>query len=283
MNNILDSRIVGSTNISIGTHLALETLFSEEIGIYDNQRDFTKDNPDEYKYHIYNLYTIIRNILNSCSIKDTDDILRNKKFKTVLEHEVQSISDLYKNTTCKPILFYPDYSKIYKHYNTGFGKQGLTKAYQEHIMVRDTLKDMKKSIRSINDGKGYKIPKIDLSPSDKILITTNIPCDLFNKHNLYLLESHTGKIKNSYEFNTKYHKLGSQDLTNMPFKEELMYILGDRNIVSPLSIKIRSSLSNISKQCGWTPRTTIDKILLDLRLNDLNLHKIVLNFKRLYS
>ena len=65
MNNILDSRIVGSTNISIGTHLALETLFSEDIGIYDNQRDFTKDNPDEYKYHIYNLYTIIRNILNS--------------------------------------------------------------------------------------------------------------------------------------------------------------------------------------------------------------------------
>lgn len=281
MGSLLDERITGSSGISIGTHLALETIFSDKIDIYDKDREFEKVNINNFKYHVFNLYTIVRNLLNSCLHKQKDEILMDKKFISVLSMEIELINSLYDNTKCDPILFYPDYSIIYKRYNVG-KETAITQTYKEHVTIRNTLHKHEKLISSVNNGKGYRLINLkNLKPNDKILITTNIACDLFNKFNLELLESHTGKIKKKYEFNTKYHTLGAQDLTFLPFVEELMYILGDKCIITPLNVKMRRLLFDIASNNKWTVRTTSEKVRYELR-KEKEIWDIISQFSHCY-
>lgn len=281
MASLLDERTTGSSGISIGTHLALETLFSDKLDIYDNERVFEKANVDDYRFHIFNLYTLVRNLVNSCLHKQKDEILMDKKFVPTLAMEVSIISNLYDGTNCKPLLFYPDYNRVYKAYNMGKGNPE-TRAFKEHMVIRNVLYKHDKQIKSINDGKGYKIPKLDgLKPTDKVLITTNIACDLFNKFNLFLLESHTGKIKNKYEFNTKYHRLGSNDMSSLPYVEKLMFLLGDNYIVHPFGVKERRLTLNIASENKWTVRTTEDYVTNGLR-KEMSVWKLVGNFRNCY-
>lgn len=42
MANIWKDRTLGSSGLSIETHLSLETLFSDQMLIYDNKREFKK-------------------------------------------------------------------------------------------------------------------------------------------------------------------------------------------------------------------------------------------------
>lgn len=260
MTSLLEDRTTGSSGISIGTHLALETLFSDKLDIYDKDRVFEKVKVDDYKYHIFNLYTIVRNIINSCTHKQKDEVFLDKQFISVLTMEINIINNLYEGTKCIPLLFYPDYTTIYKRYNNGKVMVD-TKIYKEHMLTRNILHKYDNMIKSLNNGKGYKITKLkDAESKDKILITTNIACDLFNNFNLELLESHTGKVKKKHEFNSKYHRLGEQDLSTLPFMEELLFILGDKCTVTPLSVKVRRLLLELAVNNNWTVRTTREKV-----------------------
>lgn len=281
MKSLLSERTTGSSGISIGTHLALETVFSDRLDLYEKEREFKKVDINGYKYHIFNLYTVVRNLINSCVHKHKDEVLLDKDFISALSMEIKLINSLYDGTKCEPLLFYPDYSTIYKRYNVN-KITADTSMFKEHMLIRGVLHKYDKIIKSLNNGKGYKITKINnLKPSDKILITTNIACDLFNNFNLELLESHTGKVKNKYEFNSKYHKIGNQDLSSLPFMEDLLYILGDRCIVTPFGIKIRRLLLDIASSNNWTVRTTRDTVRNGLN-KEKELRTLISNFIHCY-
>lgn len=281
MGDVFKDRTMGSSATSIGTHLALETIFTKKIKLYDEAREFTPVDINKYDHHVYNLYTIVRNIVNSVTTtKVKEDILLDKNFIKVLKLELANIAKYYKNCNCKPHLLYPDYTKIYKGYNTG-KETGDTVNYREHNMIRAILDklDHKEKIVSINDGKGYKIPN---TVTGNILITTNLPVDLFNnKGRVDLLESHTGKVRNKYMFNSKYHSVGKEDLSHLPFVEDLLYLLGDKTIVVPMGIKVRRSVLELSKTMKWKATTTREKVMNDIaRVPELV--TILSKFKRMY-
>ena len=92
-----------------------------------------------------------------------------------------------------------------------------------------------------------------------------------NLSNLELLELHTGKLKKYNEFNTKYAKYSDKDMSIFPFKERLLYILGDRYLLPSSSVKIKRSLYNVAESGKWTFKTSEDKILYDFRKYDYEL------------
>lgn len=285
MTNIFSTRTVGETGLSIGTHLAMETFFSNNmLEVFDPDREFVKVDPNNYTHHVFNIYTLVRNIINSVTdTKIKEDILLHSDFIPTLKRELKIITSLYGGCKCKPVLFYPNYDKIYKRYNNN-KETGITVVYKEHMMIKSVLEklDARETIHSCNNGKGYTIPKMDIE-KPSVVITTNIPVDLFNfKGKIDLLESHTGKIKTPSMFNSKYHTIGKADLSHLPYVEELVYLLGDGTIVLPCKISIRKAVYDISKEFNWTPKTTREKVLANLK-RDVNIQAALKGFSRSYS
>ena len=285
MSNIFATRTVGETGLSIGTHLAMETFFSNNmLDVFDPDREFVKVDPNNYNYHVFNIYTLVRNIINSVTDnKIKEEILLHSDFIPTLKKELKIITSLYGSCSCKPVLFYPNYDKIYKRYNKG-KDSGITVVYKEHMMIKSILEklDARETIHSCNDGKGYKIPGFEDKKAN-IVITTNIPVDLFNfKGRVDLLESHTGKIKTPSMFNSKYHSIGQANLSHLPFVEELVYLLGDGTIVLPCKISVRKIVYDISKEFNWTPKTTREKVVSNLKRDNI-VQEVLKNFTRSYS
>lgn len=263
--SIWSDRTLGSSGISIGTHLALETLFSDQMLLFDEKREFKKVSIDVYDYHIFNIYTLSRNILNSTPYKYKEELIMDKKFISILQQEIALIRELYRSTKCKALLFYPNYDNVYDAFNIGKDTWEI-QARTEHLIIRSSIDkiDKKVKIDSCNDGKGYKLPN-ELKDK-RLLITTNIITDMFISSNIDLLESHTGKIKTMSDMNSKYHKVGKVDISHLPFTPELLYILGDRVIVKPLDMNIRKLLIDTSIKFNWTVKTTREKVKSNLNM-----------------
>lgn len=278
-------RTTGSSGISIGTHLMLESLFPNQLEPYDATREVTYVDIKKYDIHIYNIYTIVRNIVNSITDNTKPEVfLFSKDFTNILEKEIELISSVY--TKIQPVLFYPNYTDIYKHYNKN-KDINITLRHKEHSLIRDSLIKVFKntSIDCINNPTSYKLKNIKLLKDKSVLITTNLPVDLFNISyipKLTLLESHTGKLKTKHTFNTKYRKTGKEDLTNLPYVEEILYILGDNNLVFPSSLELRHTLLECSKKGNWTSLTTRDKVIHDISKHSPTLRDYIKHFRRMY-
>lgn len=276
--NRFDERKTTSFGLSIGTGLALESLFEPTTERYDVDREIpNKVSIDKYKLHIFNIFTLARNILNAVADKDKDALLNDKHFMDVLKDEIYLIDALYEDSKCRPVIFIPDYSKVYKNMNNG-KETGITKAYIENEKILSKLKNFRLD-KDIHVFKGnYKLP----SAEGRILITTSIPIDLLNKGlNLELLESHTGKLKTKKDFYTKFHKLGKNSLEHIPFLQETLYYMGDGSIVLPQPLKIRRMFYELSVDRNWTSRTTSMKIRDDIsKIPELK--EVNKNFKSIF-
>lgn len=281
IDDLLKGRDIGSTGTSIGTHLMLESLFSYNYELYDKERIFKPIDPSKYDYHVYNIFTIIRNILGSYpDVKDKREVLLSKKFASILALEIEHMTNCYihSGTKLKPLLFYPDYKKIYKEYNKN---KEVTDTVPKtmHLLVEGYLNALSKTttIASVNKKGTYKLPKIEGTG----LITTHIPCDLFNNNNIFLLESHTGVLKSSTEYNSKYHSIGKQPLSHLPWHEELLYMLGDHLFITPLHLTIRRKLYEVSIKNHWNVKTSRSKVRGDI-MRDSELYAYMAVFGRMY-
>lgn len=270
------ARTLGSTGISIGTHLMLESLF--DVTLYDESREFKKVSIKRFKKHVYNIYTIIRNILSSYNHQVPADFLMAAEFSNVLQEEIKLIAGMYSGSGCKPLIFYPNYDKLYKAYNID-KKDVETKSYQMHIAVRNFLRDYdsKTPIDCCNDKKTYKH-----TMDANTIITTHIGLDLFNKGNYYLMESHTGALKSKLEFSTKYRDFGETPADRLPWGEEFYFLLGDYTFVKGVPIRIKRELFNIAKKFQWNVKTAADAAAITLR-RDFVVGPYLAHFSKQYS
>lgn len=281
--NLLDQVATSSFPVAIGTGLMLESLFTTIIDRVDVNRvipNFIKVN--DYDYHMYNIYTIIRNILTAIPYKNKVEILTNAKFRTYVADEVEAIFNLYENSDCTPALYIPDYSGATKYYN--MGKSKLSGYLEEHEIMVKVVKGIKfmNSVNIIPKSEmksGYRLPKT----TDKILLTTSYALDLHNNlPNMFLLESHTGKLKSKLEFSSKYKKSASYDVSTLPFNEFIHYAIGDNTLVAGLKTKYKKQLFNIALDKKWTPRTTDDKIRSNINTYSPDLSFLLSVFKKQY-
>ena len=267
--SLSSSRTTSSFPISIGTALALESIFLEgKLPKYDKEREI----PNIIKLKNYdeiwiNVYTLIRNISGAVD----KNIFRHadpKEILDVLLDEVDNINSLFAiegNGLCVPKYYYCSYKKLknkYKNNEVRFreDKTDLQKFYS--YKVGKVLELINKSTEGINSFDS----EIKSDKHTRSLIITHIPYDLLsynNFHKLDLLETHTGKLKTRFQWYSKYYPIGDYDLSNLPFLKLLLLVLGDHVLIQPNDIRLRRMIYEASEKGKWTTATTIDKVKSD--------------------
>ncbi len=241
-----------SSGISIGTGIMLESIFDLK-NRYDTDREIpNKVDIDHYDYHIYNLHTIVRNVLNS--LPKPNNGLNEKDLKNYVIDDINMVNSYYEDIDCIPLLGLNNYDKLYKEFNK-VKEYKATKNLLSLIELNQWIKDNEfEKVRGLEMGilKPKKMDKYDTLITTSYLLDNEIygVCDL--------LESHTGVFKSKHKWNTKYHPVGKHDLSHLPYDKNIHKILGDKTYVVPIKLSLRMKLLEIAD--NWNTRTTTSRI-----------------------
>ncbi len=269
MTTSLYDRTVSGFPLSISTGLAFESIFPPRQAVYDPERDIPEHiNITEYDQLWINVDTLFRNMIQSSS----KEAVMNTGYKetcAVLIDEMSTIESLMFNEgggTCVPVFYVCDYTHALRNIHRGINLRTDSTANQLHYtdLRNKTMKELK-SLRT--DIKFYPGAIKASQPKDSVLMLTHIPYDLLSKRDfkrLDLLESNTGKLKKPFQWNSKYYPVPKRNMSILPFHRCLLMSLGDKVLVQPMTLSIRSQIMDTAEKKEWTPATTIEKVLLDL-------------------
>lgn len=267
--SLLSSRTTSSFPISIGTALAMESIFLEgSLPKYDKDREV----PNIIKLSNYdeiwiNISTLIRNISGSVE-KDVFRLSDPNEILDVLLNEIENINSLFSiegKGICVPKYYVCTYNKLknkYKDRGVKFreDKTELQKLYSSKI--DNTIKLLTKNTDSVY----YFDSEVKSDVRSRSMIITHVPYELLsytNFNRLDLLETHTGKLKTRFHWNSKYYPIGDYDLSNLPFLKKLLLVLGDSVLIQPSDIRLRRLIYEVSQKGKWTSATTLDKVKSD--------------------
>lgn len=263
-----NGRLTTSFGVSLGTGFMLESIFQPIEDRYDPERPIpNKVKVDKYKYHFYNLITLVRNFTTSFNtVMPIDLVMKDNKFFNVFIEELLTINSLYLQTQCRPVFYLPTHDKLVGIFNNG-KSDNYTTPIKRGLEIYSYLKKMKfKEIKDLNFLTDFiKFPKIDVES----LVTTSYSVDLLNRNNFSLLNSHTGELILPKDFYRLYNKIGSKDMSVFPFREILVYLIGDTNTSSIINTKTRLLLHELAVKDKWNNRTTEDHIKDLIRKDDL--------------
>lgn len=271
----LADRAMSAFPLSIGTSLALESLFRGRQDPYDPQREIPKvDNIEDYKLILINVHTLIRNIVGSVDYRSAE-FLSEKEIIIALRQEILTIIDILKHEgegKIAPYFYSRNYTLIKKTFfkakTVRFQEPNTAKQITADNQITKTLKLLK------NDTEFDFVKWVGLSLIDRVntsaIIISHIPYDLlswdkFNK--LDLLESHTGLLKTRKDFYTKYANSKKVDLSNMPFQRRLLAIFGDHVMFKSFPQQARQLIIDLATNFNWTAVTTEEKVNHDVRLH----------------
>lgn len=253
-NKLIENRETSGFPLSIGTGLALETLFTPIAPVVDDTR-VVKNLPDLsiYTIYIFNVSTILRNILSSFKFPEIVGV-KNSVFLDVLKEEVDFLNGFFTDNNV-PIGFYVNNYTYFKN------------TYPDKLRKSTTDKQLR-----LDDITNYCLTEISKEPHVKTfnkdvsfgkehtaLIMTHVPADLlsYGKYaKLDLLESHTGLIKTRKDWNTKYYPIPNKDMSFLPFMEYLLVTFGDKTMFSPGPVKEREDLYNVMLKKGVNALTS---------------------------
>lgn len=241
--------------VSIGTSVALECFFGVS-------QDMPLPNGKQPPYQAYqcilaNIKTLARNYVSSYNVRDISRVSSKDLYSNFLS-EIIMIKNIVEDQSAGKveIVFYDNsYYRLKSHLPKAIIKQSLTPKQQIIIdyetKLCDTIKHEPTNIRGL-----FKyVSTNDLIRSSKRhnVIITHYPMDLIlTKEPVDLLESHTGKIKQSYQFPSKLKRAGD----NVPFNKYTLQLFGDTSgYIMSVSSKLKNEVLRICKENGVSPVT----------------------------
>lgn len=269
MTDILSSRTISALPLSVGTSLALESVFSPRLAPIDENRIIPqKVNITDYQDFWFNLSTLFRNLFSSIT---KEDILRVSpgEWVEVLMQEIEFIEDLVtsESTSRTRAYFYICEYKGLEKYLGEFASLRVESTESQRIYRAFHNETIQACIKRLTGKDNIFIFDHELKPkvSHNALIMTHICHDLLSYKNfrvLDLIESHTGVLKKKHTWNSKYH--GGKELSMMPFNIGLLKIFGDSQTYKPMDIRFRKAIIDLAVSKQWTPVTTVSKIKYDI-------------------
>lgn len=266
------NRTVSSFPISIGTALALESIFPPRISPYDPERPIPSNiNLNNYQSIYINLATLFRNLQGSID-KQVFISVSDAELVEGMLADIEMIDSLFAvegRGICKPIYYFCDY----KEYYTSHKYQNIIFRHDHTEIQKFATRRLMSTVNAMlkADDRFLKLDsKIHPESRHNALIITHFPVDLLNYkrfEKLSLLESHTGKLKDRFEWNSKYASVPNENISILPFLKKLLLVFGDRVMIQPSDLKLRRLIMETAKNRHWTPMTTLDKVNLDLSLD----------------
>lgn len=279
-----NKRTTSSFGISIGTGLMLESLFSPTHLRFDPTRQVPNIvNHDLYKYHFINMITIVRNIIQAFEVKiDPKVILSDRNMIDTFIEEIHTLYSLYSGSKITLVLYYNDIVKTSSIYNKGKERPEtqpliLNKAIQNFLVKSNLKVVIPKQVNVLE--KILTLPK--LNSNERMLLTTNIPCDMCSPNEISVIDTHTGLLYGKDLFYKKYNPLGTKDMSNIPFNEKLLYIIGDKNLSMISTTIFRAYIQEYSISNKWNYLTGPFAIQKAIDSNK-ELKELCRNFKSLY-
>lgn len=200
-----------------------------------------------------NLDTVVRNTIDSfpTAAKET---LRADKVIDIIKHDVDSIAELLPQTTVT--YYYPRYQNLPKVFT--YMKQRVATTEKQlarkklfdntHLNMRQWLNDEKINVH-FTSANVLGMPRIESN-----YILTHHPVDLLKaSKSIKLIESNTGAVLSSLEFNRKLYK--GKEYPNLPFNTLTLNVMGDNADFSPLSSDVKGLLVTLAAEFKWTPIT----------------------------
>lgn len=267
----LHERAMSGFPLSIGTALAMETVFTPTQQVYDPQRPLPpKLELSQYQTAWINVTTLFRNLVSSVE-KDVFIKAKPDEFAAVLEDEMAVIMGLFQTEgggVCQPKFYASDYQDLLTRNTHGLGfRLPHTEAQKfTHVRLEQTLKLLDKRSDQLYRWHGA----LETKHHETAFVLTHQPYDLtsYSKFSeLVLLESNTGMVKPRSRWNSKYYPLPNDSMAHLPFHQKLLLALGDKVLIKPMPMVLRKQILTTSLNRHWTPATTLDKVKLDLSLD----------------
>lgn len=270
MNSAISGRATSAFPLSVGTSLAVESVFTGGGSPIDPERPIPQHiKINTYNEFWFNLSTLFRNLYSAIPRQDVESV-KAEDCAEALVQEVEVLLDLTKqqsNNFTKPVFYVSNYSKLptaFRHANLrayGTEKRKAYKALHDKV-VQKTIHQW------ANMENTVRIFDMSLNPerAGKALIMTHVPFDLLSFRNfdrLDLLESHTGLLKPRNLWYTKYY--GGKEMDPLPFSKYLLPVFGDKEFFHPMGAKLQRTVLELAIAKRWTFATTDEKILEDLR------------------
>lgn len=260
----VEDRAKGSLPISIPTSLALEGLFG--FGEYQD-RPSQANKVDEIWV---NLRTLFRNLNNSLegeykSLVSVESLL--EAFKSEIDIFNISVA-LQSGDRIKVRYYYSSYQSFKKEFPHAKWKElNTTKQTMEQDIENRVIQAFRKAIPEL----WYEFELLDFNVKlkgdyKKVALLTHYSADLlwyktFSK--LYLLESHTGALKDRSMWYTKL--TGGKQHQRIPFNKLTIQVFGDNNLVfSTMSIAIKRRLLEIAEKDSWTSTSTDERVRVSI-------------------
>ena len=227
--------------VSIGTSLALETIFSPVKEVFDPERKVPeKIDPNQYDMYLFNVSTILRNLIQSVAWRDMVLVNRKDVCDAFLE-EIEFLTGFFQAAGLGVKFYWHSYSYALKSYDDKKIRRPTT---AQQLQVTQLMDYCTSAVKKQDDVLTFS-KDISIDRSSKCLLMTHVPWDLLsygNFHKLDLLESHTGKVKTRKDWNTKYFPIKDKDFSFLPFMEYLLSTFGDSALFVPDPLKKRLEL-----------------------------------------
>lgn len=264
----LSNRAMSAFPVSIGTALALETLFQPMQPAYDPMRVIPqKVEIGNYQVLWVNLMTLYRNIIGALD-KDGAKAVMAGDLSDTLAFEVDLIQRLVGEESlgkCECVFYASNYSGLHATHPHGLLREHKTERQRQYNHLMElTLGDFfKTQVRSESFQHFDRLiqPKL----ARKGLILTHYAYDLLAYPaftELDLLESHTGAVKSRGLWYTKLSN--SQNLVRMPFNSMTLQVFGDSQTFTAQPMKARLALIELADKYNWHPLLTRDRLMFSL-------------------
>ena len=248
--DILKNRPMSGFPVSIATSLALETLFTPTISVADESRVVEKVDPSTYDLYLFNVSTLLRNLIQSLPWRDMATVPRKDVADAFLE-EVEFITNFFQTAGLGVSFYWNSYSYPQRQYKNQIRVPTTDQQHRIHALMEYVLAPVKKQNDVLTFSKDISVDR-----AAKTLVMSHVPWDLLsygNFHRLDLLESHTGRVKSRKDWNSKYFPIKDKDFTFLPFMEYLLTVFGDLTLFVPKPLKERVALWETLKKKNVHP------------------------------
>lgn len=259
-NQVGEGKTQGKFSLSIGTSLAVETLFGiNDLVPASNPLPYTK-----YEYLFVNIRTLVRNLYNAVQKELKVTWTRDHYLREIMEELMilpEIINDQSKGKLGL-VYYINSYKSLQRQYPSAILKQSKTvsqKLYddiEEHIVKHVQLAVRNNQIRVMLNDMSITLPEKTMGN----LLLTHIAVDLVpfaRTRRVQLLESHTGIIKDAARW---YTKLNGKELERIPFGEFSIQVYGDGKHFAGLPFKYKKYLTELANVNKWNQYTG-DKLI----------------------
>lgn len=268
MNNTLADRELGNLPISIATALAIDGLYNR----HPDLKPMPKLPASKAKVIYLNARTIFRNIHGAIGDNDKAQAVNAKDYARTLLEEVDELKAALaqEQHPLEVVLYLPSYKSIARYMGNGELKPLNTdKQKTYNNLENNTLQHIYDMYKDVEDKPFLEVDmEIKVDTYQNIFILTHLPVDLLNVKNaadIFLVESHTGKVKSQELWYTKF---SSERSPHIPFNKATLLFFGDSGgLFKPQNIKSRRRLVDIANTRKWNAHTTPDRMILGVELS----------------